>query len=330
MRGPERQPMTDRKRAAAAAALVVGLAAADASAFCRTRTCQLSDKIPCPLDDLSGCYTSGSEVYWGNTCISYALQRDGSLALGITAEQVAPLVDEAFRAWSDVSCARGGSPPLSARSQGSIACDAVEFNCDVIEDNSNLIVFRDEFVDRREFRFGVIALTTLTANVKSGEIFDADIEINSRDEEFVLGPPPPGSFARDLQGVLNHEIGHLLGLSHPNVRGALMYFNYQGSLLPAEDDIAGICDALGGAANDPECSVVELPPDAGCVGSNGACSSQTKTVYPGSNGCACQVGSNVAGRGAGWLGWLAVACTLGRRAIPSGRQVGRASTRRPS
>jgi hypothetical protein len=35
-------------------------------------------------------------------------------------------------------------------------------------------------------RRGVIALTTITANLRTGEIFDADIELDARDEDFTL------------------------------------------------------------------------------------------------------------------------------------------------
>src|SRR4051812_40691152 len=180
------------------------LASVNAQAFCRTPTCLLDreKKVPCPLDAQTGCYSGGALVYWDNDCLSYAIQRDGSVALGITAEQVAPIVEEGFRAWSDVACANGGTPAITALSQGTIACSAIEFNCREPELNSNLIVFRDEFEDTDTFRFGVIALTILTANTQTGQIYDADIEINSRDEDFVLGEPAPESDARDLRGVL--------------------------------------------------------------------------------------------------------------------------------
>jgi hypothetical protein len=301
------------------------LLAADAGAFCRTRTCQLRNDIPCPLDRVTGCYTNGVPVFWTGTCLSYAIQRDGSATLGISAEQVAPLVADAFRAWSDVTCANGGTPPITALSQGSIACNAVEFNCQVREANSNLIVFRDDFEDTMAFHFGVIALTTVTANKNTGEIFDADIEINSRDEDFVLGPVPPGSTARDLRGVLNHEVGHLLGLSHSRVLGALMDDNYQGTLLPTDDDTAGICAIRAGAAADPECSVNELASDAGCVGSDASCPGQPQQMQQAqSSGCDCTLGagtasgsgasgSGAASKAGGWLSGLLLSCWLGRR-----------------
>jgi len=304
-----------RRLLPAFAPVVVLLGAADAGAYCRTRTCQLDSKVACPRDAVTGCYTNGVPVFWGDTCLSYAIQRDGSLADGITAEQVAPLVADAFRAWSDVTCANGGTPPITALSQGSIACDGVEFNCELPEANSNLIVFRDEFVDTLGFHFGTIALTTLTASKTTGQIFDADIEINSRDEDFVLGPVPEGSQARDLRGVINHEVGHLLGLSHPNVRGALMYDSYEATVLPAADDIAGICDIRRGSSSDPECSVIELPSDAGCVGSDTSCKSQPMVLEQEQDAsCACQLGPpSAAPRAWAWLSGLLVACWLRRR-----------------
>jgi hypothetical protein len=38
-------------------------AAADASAYCRTRTCQLNAKAVCTRDAATGCYSEGVAVY---------------------------------------------------------------------------------------------------------------------------------------------------------------------------------------------------------------------------------------------------------------------------
>jgi len=297
--------------------------AGDASAFCRTHTCQLYEKgVPCARDQQTGCYTNGVPVFWGDTCLSYAIQRDGSIAQGITAAQVEPIVAEAFRTWSDVTCPNGGSPPITALSQGSIACDAIEYNCQVPEANSNLIVFKDEFEDTIAFHFGTIALTIITASKSTGQIYDADIEINSRDEDFVLGPVPEGSRARDLRGVINHEVGHLLGLSHPYVNGALMYDSYEGTVLPQADDIAGICDIRAGSGSDPECSVTELAPDAGCLGSDTSCRNPPMMMQmeqpQQTASCDCELVGPAAAppapaRAWAWLSGLALACWLRRR-----------------
>ena len=287
--------------------------AADARAYCRTRTCQLNAKAVCTRDAATGCYSEGVAVYWPSDCLSYAIQRDGSLAQGISAEQVAALVDAGFRAWSDVSCDDGGTPPLTARSQGAIACDAAEFNCRDPDNNSNLILFRDDFVNTDTFRYGVIALTTLTANIRSGQIFDADIEINSRDEQFVIGEPTSSS-ARDLRGVINHELGHLLGLSHPNVTSALMYADYRGTVLPAQDDAAGMCAIRAGKRSDPQCDVDELPSDTGCIGQDVSCKTAQQGQQEMDSGCALGAPARrPLDRHWAWAGALFLACWLRRR-----------------
>jgi hypothetical protein len=213
-------------------------------------------------------------VYWKSGCISYAVQRDGSRAENISAARVAELLDEGFQAWSLARCPEGGTPELSSARQGLIACDQVEFNCMAGAQNSNLVMFRDRFVSTGSaLQNGVIALTTVTANLVNGEIFDADIEINSRDEDFYIDTPDASGTARDLRGVINHELGHLLGLSHSKVRGSLMQALYEGITEPSADDSAGICEALDPGTSDPACSAEPLDSDAQCLGSDSDCTS---------------------------------------------------------
>jgi hypothetical protein len=296
----------------------------DAQAFCRTRTCEFRQDEDCPIDNLTGCSGAGEFVYWASPCVSYALQRDGSVAQNISAEQLGELVEAGFRSWSDAACAGGGSPELAVASQGQIACDAVEYDCNVREANSNLIMFRDDFDDASlGLRFRVIALTTITANLVTGELFDADIEINSRDEDFSLDPMQGDpQDVRDLAGVINHELGHLLGLSHSRVSGALMRAAYEGTSVPAADDRAGMCAAAGTATSDPECTATALPPDAGCVGRDVACTG-TRRPPEEAAGCACReaatapAGSAASGRwmGLGLLGLFAYRWRSRRREL---------------
>jgi hypothetical protein len=259
----------------------------EALAFCRTHTCEFSNDISCPEDDLTGCFTGGVPVFWAESCFGFAVQRDGSVAEDISAEELEAIVDEGFRIWSAVDCGGGATPPISASSQGLIACGDVEYNCEEPDANSNVIAFRDDFVDTVNFRLGTIALTTLTANLRRGEIFDADIEINSRDEDFSIGQG--GELERDLRGVVHHELGHLLGLGHSIERSALMFPAYEGRIDPAADDITAICSVLRGAAGDVECSAPALDPDAECLGSNIACQSPV-TVADSGGGCGCRLG----------------------------------------
>src|SRR5688500_12502971 len=88
-----------RRRALAYAGLVVVLvlwASGDAQAFCRTRTCEFAQlDVPCAFDEATGCSKDGAFVFWSSGCFPYAVQRDGSAAEGISALEVAALVDAA-------------------------------------------------------------------------------------------------------------------------------------------------------------------------------------------------------------------------------------------
>lgn len=285
-------------------------ASGEAHAYCRTRTCEFRSDGVCPYDNQTGCSTSGAFVYWKSGCISYAVQRDGSVKDGITAAQLGGLLDEGFATWSNISCPAGGTPALTAQSQGPIACDAVEFNCQDPTGNSNIVLFRDDLSRSAGLRYGVIALTTITANLVTGEIFDADMEINSHDEDFVLEGAGVDQ-QRNLHGVINHELGHFLGLSHPNVPGALMHATYEGTTEPQSDDIAGMCAALDVGA-DPSCSVETLDPNTMCLGSDVSCrSSQSQPGNAG--GCACRAAGSAPGGGGPWGGLGLLGLALGWR-----------------
>jgi hypothetical protein len=60
-----------------------------------------------------------------------------------------------------------------------------------------------------------LAVTTDTANTATGQIYDADVEVNLVDYRWadVVADPSLAS-AMDLQNALTHELGHLIGLDH--------------------------------------------------------------------------------------------------------------------
>jgi len=72
-----------------------------------------------------------------------------------------------------------------------------------------------------------IALTTTTFNNRTGEVLDADIELNGAGFVFSTGdgpacpnpPPRPAKscVATDVRNTLVHEVGHVVGLDHPDL-----------------------------------------------------------------------------------------------------------------
>jgi hypothetical protein len=239
-----------------------------AGAYCQTHTCEFSNTRRCEIDPLTGCTSGGVVAHWDTSCITYAVQSDGSSRSRISAGAVSEIVDDGFGIWSDVVCPSGTSPELTATFRGETPCDEVEYNCEAGAGNNNIVMFRD---GASELSSTTIALSTIMAKLSTGEILDVDIEINSRDFDFYVSDAEATSDAHDLRLVLNHELGHFLGLSHTRVAGALMRAAYDGNdRFPGADDAAGICRAVP-AGDDPSCSVPPLVDGGACVGADSSC-----------------------------------------------------------
>jgi hypothetical protein len=251
-----------------------------AAAFCQTHTCEFSGTQMCTWDQAAGCWTGGAIAHWDNSCMDFAVQLDGSRQQKISADQLAGVLQDGFRIWSQVDCGSGKSPELTASYRGLTRCNRVEFNCGAPEGNDNIVMFRDGSSDLSET---TIALSTIIANTATGQILDVDIEINSRDFDFYLNDASATPRAHDLRLVLNHELGHFLGLSHTLEKGALMRAAYDGfDRFPAPDDVDGMCRALKQSDTDPVCPVE--PSSGECVGIDATCPAEAQSTDEG--GCA--------------------------------------------
>jgi hypothetical protein len=205
--------------------------AAPASAFCRSTSCTGD----CPRDD-DGCKTTGAPLSWPGVCVGFSLQKDGTQNLDM--EAVRRVLEDSFAAWSDRAC-QGGSASIAFAELDDVSCHATEYNPH--GPNANLILFQDN----RWTYHGpndTLAKTTVTFDNGSGEIFDADIEVNHAYNEFTIGDD---NVVYDLQSVLTHEIGHFIGIDHAADFDATMYAGYDEgttSLRTLEsDDIDALC-----------------------------------------------------------------------------------------
>jgi MYXO-CTERM domain-containing protein len=299
--------LSRRSLVAASSLAAVFALAPRANAFCRTVT----TTAPPDYNAASlGCYAGppGSKpLYWLTSCVGYSLQQDASKY--VTLDQATQAASNAFAVWSAASCPGGGSPSVQAVNNGPVSCGNVQYNKE--NANQHVIVFRDDAWPHNDSS-NTLALTTVTFDLDTGELYDADMEINTYGNKITPNASPSaGEFSLDT--IMTHEAGHFLGLAHSTLTSAIMYANYSAaSTTLTADDIDGICTIYPSNAtrNTAAGSVAEGSCDpAPRHGFNSLCMGPA-TDLPATTKKACSV-SNVGASGEGGAGMLAMLGVLG-------------------
>lgn len=234
-----------RLLAAACAALCGALAAGDAAAYCRSSTCE-----PDPLQGIAGAVCSppmetdcGIPLLWMRDCVGFTVQEDGSDEIDIKTTR--KILAQSFATWESADCGAGG-PGIHVMDMGTVECDHVEYEPNA--GNANILIFRDRGWE--ENGFDKLALTTVNFDKETGEIWNADIEVNTDDYDFIQSD---GGGEYDLLAVLTHEAGHFLGISHTDDAQATMFYSYaEGMVDLSEDDVLAICDMYPPRAIDED------------------------------------------------------------------------------
>jgi hypothetical protein len=254
---------------AAASCAVTLVGVSPAAAFCRSTTCTGD----CPRD-VDGCKTTGEKLFWPGGCVGFSLQEDSSIHIPM--KYFRQVAARSFVSWSELEC-DGGLSTMLFSELDEVTCKRAEYNPGGT--NANVLLFQDtKWVYSGDGN--TLAKTTVTFDSDSGEILDADIEINHANNDFTINDEVVDY---DLESVLTHEVGHFIGLDHSPDFDATMYAGYepgtieQRSLEP--DDVLAACavypptrdvacdpaprgglgDTCGGGENANDLSVDEGP-----------------------------------------------------------------------
>jgi hypothetical protein len=318
----------ETRAAVAAFALAAAFAPRAGLAFCRTTTVPVDPSFVSTVDQ--PCWTDGLPLYWKTACVGYSIQKDASKQVSFDDAQTG--METAFAQWTNASCPTSGGTSsktsIDVRFLGPVACHQVEYNQK--GGNANVIMFDDAVWPHQDAN-NTLGLTTVTYNINTGELYDADMEINTAQVTLTVnGDVPPNGF--DFLSIVTHESGHFLGLAHSPDTHATMFAHYtQGATSMrnlSNDDIQGICaiyppdgTRTAGSGPIPEGSCDPTPRH----GYSGECGG-------GGTGCAAAPGTPARGTtGASALGLALAAGAIARRSRrPASGGSGDRRSRRPA
>ncbi|MGI5864756.1 MAG: myxosortase-dependent metalloprotease, MXAN_2677/MXAN_2678 family [Myxococcales bacterium] len=227
----------------------------EAQAFVRARVPTASSQPPGPY------------LHWANPRVPMVVNKLGSRDAGHLESLAA--VRASYAAWNEVECSDFELVHAGTTAKNEAGFDPV--------DNTNLIIWRevacDDVVPPGDPCFvqggcnnkydcwdessSVVGVATITFSFRTGEIVDADIELNGAGFVFTTVdspeclpgrpiPRPASCVATDVQNTVTHELGHVIGLADVyDDPGATLYWQAEigetAKRTLSQDDIDGLC-----------------------------------------------------------------------------------------
>lgn len=237
-----------RARVAFVLALAATATASRAEAFCR--------RTVLPGDDSAdaGC-PAGAPLFHRSQCFPYRLfATEGPVPNVFVSDRLA----RALASWTTTNslCFPGIRP--------------VELAATNVDPNSALVTGRNIVGFPREWRYaaaggdtGILGLTTTTFEVDNGSILAVHTELNPNVAWSWSDVPAPNT--ADVETVLFHEAGHMLGFAHSEEPDAVMFAAYElgtAKRTLSDDDRAAICAAYPTRAE--RSTATGLVPATGC------------------------------------------------------------------
>jgi MYXO-CTERM domain-containing protein len=243
---------------------------------------------------------SGVMFKWPQSCVKLTAYPDDFVS-HMPLDEIMSGVTASADAWSTVSDActylsitvdysTGATPRANPRDQQSMVLFRTKNWCKLLTSGScDTTMLYDS---------AALALTTVSARMSSGQITDADVEVNGFNfmwGDLVANPPTGASQVHDLQNALTHEMGHLIGLDHtcfPPTSTMAHPVDENGAPIPdcnvasievkettmfpsadsgdvdkrtlAPDDQRGVCETYPAASDPNMCVPVMLDDGGGC------------------------------------------------------------------
>lgn len=194
--------------------------------------------------DYSRAQTSpdGPYIFWRDRIISYSIDAEGcpDVDLGQTRSAVV----RAFNTWESQPCT-----DIFFSYEGIVTgAEANHFSGEA--DGINLVQWLMDWPD--DWSSDQLAQTGIVWNERTGEILDVDIVLNGQDYYWSAS----SITVTDIENVLTHEIGHLLGFAHTTNPDASMYDGYsEGETLKRDlsaTDIRGLCEVYPSGRPTPD------------------------------------------------------------------------------